>query len=298
LHLGHARTFLLAWLHTRSRGGRVVLRIEDLDAPRARPGATDAILRDLEWLGLDWDGAPVVQSSRLEELDAAVGRLVALGRAYACVCTRGDVQRAQSAPHLGDAEPRYPGTCRGRFRSVSEAEAMAGKPAGIRFQVPEGAVHFEDGLAGAQSSDVGAEVGDFPIARRGGAPAYQLAVVVDDAADGVTEVVRGDDLLPSTGRQVLLHEALALAPPAYWHVPLVLDSSGRRFAKRDRSVTLADLRDRGADPRSVVDWISRVSGGPSVDRVTPRELVPGFAIERVPRAPVVAGAETIDGLLG
>jgi glutamyl-tRNA synthetase len=286
LHVGHARTFLLAWWHTRSRGGRVVLRIEDLDAPRVVPGAVDGILRDLEWLGLDWDGPVIVQSARLDVINAAAHELVDGGRAYPCVCTRADFQTAASAPHDGITEPRYPGTCRGKFTTVAEAERKSGKPAGLRFRVPEGRVNFVDGFAGPQSSSVADDIGDFLIARKGGLPAYQLAVVIDDATDRVTEVVRGDDLLPSTARQKVLQEALGLPSPEWWHVPLVGDESGRRLAKRADDVSLSELRTRGVDPRAIVAWAARVSNIVSVPRTTAAEVARVFSFDCVSREPV------------
>lgn len=266
--------------------------MEDLDAPRLVPGAADAILSDLEWLGLDWDGQVVVQSSRLDVLDAAVRRLVDRGLAYPCVCTRGDLQTAASAPQAGVVEPRYPGTCRGKFASLSEAERTSGKPAGLRFLVPEGPVEFVDGFAGPQSFDVGEEVGDFLIARKGGSPSYQVAVVVDDSTDDVTEVVRGDDLLPSTARQILLQRALGIASPGWWHVPLVVDDKGRRLAKRADDVSLDELRRRGVDPRAIVGWAARVSGVADARRVTASEVAAMFSFDRVSRKPVAVPNDT------
>jgi glutamyl-tRNA synthetase len=286
LHLGHARTFLLAYWHARSRGGRIVLRIEDLDAPRVVPGATEGILRDLEWLGIEWDGPVVVQSTAMNGTLAACDTLVARGLAYPCVCSRGDLRTAQSAPQAGDAEPRYPGTCRGRFASVAEAERVSGKPAGVRFVVPEGVVEINDGFVGPRSFDVAREVGDFLIARKGGLPAYQLAVTVDDAAQGVTEVVRGDDLLSSAARQHLLRDALGLPQPSHWHVPLVIDGAGRRLAKRSDDLSLHELRERGIDPRAVVSWVGRSAGMPFAHGFSAAELAPRFSMDRVPRAAV------------
>lgn len=291
LHLGHARTFLLAWWHARSRAGTLVMRMEDLDGPRVVPGAADAILRDLEWLGLDWDGPVRMQSAHSTGADAAILALLQRGLAYPCTCSRGDVLRAQSAPH--GEEPRYPGTCRGRYTSLAEAEHSSGRPAGIRFQVGEGEVRFDDGIAGPYSADVLASVGDFLIARKGGAAAYQLAVVVDDDAQGVTEVVRGDDLLTSTPRQVLLQRALGLPSPRYWHVPLVRDPEGRRLAKRSDDLSLSDLKARGVDPREIVAWAAQTAGFEVKDRITPVELLGTFQIERLKRTPVVLAPETL-----
>jgi glutamyl-tRNA synthetase len=244
LHLGHARTFLIAWWSIRSRSGRIVMRIEDLDESRARPELADAALADLEWLGMDWDGIPLVQSSGLERLRTSVERLLASGDAYACTCSRADIRSAAGAPQAGDVETRYPGTCRGRYSSVEHAERLSGRAASVRFVAPTGPVDVEDAFAGRLCFDPEREVGDFMIARRDGGPAYQLAVVVDDAHQGVTEVVRGDDLLPSTARQLLLQRALGLPHPRWIHVPLVGDLEGRRFAKRrdDLSQSIAAFR--------------------------------------------------------
>lgn len=291
LHLGHARTFLFAWWSIRARGGRILMRIEDLDGQRASPEFRDAALRDLEWLGLDWDGAPSVQSDHLDRLESAVVRLLAMGRAYPCVCSRSDLRTAQNAPHQGAREPRYPGTCRGRFATHAEAERESGRPAGIRLQVPAGDVTIRDGLSGHHTLDVQASVGDFLLARRGGAPAYQLAVAVDDAAQGVTEVLRGDDLLPSTFRQWHVQVALGLPHPVWAHVPLVLDAEGRRLAKRADALSLAELRARGADPRAIVRWVAESAGMPGGALATAAELTRHFSLARVePRPLRVDGA--------
>jgi glutamyl-tRNA synthetase len=282
LHLGHARTFLIAWWSARAQGGSVLLRLEDLDGERTSPEFSDAACRDLEWLGLDWDGAPIVQSTGLARMTTAIERLLREGLAYACSCTRGDVRQAQTAPNEGTLEPRYPGTCRGRWSSVVEAEARTGRPAGVRLLVPEGSVRFDDRVAGPQSFDVAASVGDFLIARRGGAPAYQLAVVIDDAAERVSEVVRGDDLLPSTARQLLLQRALGLPEPSFAHVPLVTNARGQRLAKREASLALSELRARGTDPRRIVAWAARTAGIDTGDAISAREVAPAFAVERIP----------------
>jgi glutamyl-tRNA synthetase len=287
LHLGHARTFLLAWWSARSAGGKVRLRIEDLDGERSKPEFIALAERDLEWLGLDWDGPRIVQSEGLARLQAAVQQLLEAGLAYACTCTRADLQSAASAPHGAALEPRYPGTCRGRYASVEAARAASGRAPGIRFLVPPGVVNFHDRLHGPQSVDVGAQIGDFLIARRDGTPAYQLAVVVDDADASVTEVVRGDDLLASTARQWLLQRALGLPHPSWAHVPLVLDEGGRRLAKRERDLGLAELRERGVDPRRIVAWAAESAGVAVGERVNARELVAGFDLRAIRREPVV-----------
>ena len=281
LHVGHARTFLLAWWHTRSRGGRVHLRIEDLDRARVKPGMTEECLRDLEWLGLDWDGAPVVQSADTAPLSAALERLLAEGRAYACACSRKDIERALSAPHASDGELRYPGTCRLRPPDPRDARG----PLAVRLCVPEGELVLEDGVAGRVTHDVQREVGDFLLARRDGFFAYQLAVVVDDARAGVTEVLRGDDLLASAARQWHVQRALALPHPRWFHVPLLVDEHGERLAKRRGDLALSALRTSGVDARARVAWAAASSGQAVPERATAREVLPGFDLARLPRAP-------------
>ena len=272
------------------------MRLEDLDGPRAKPEFAAAALRDLAWLGLDWDGPDYVQSTGLAEISAAAADLEQRGLAYACVCSRGDVRSMQSAPQLGDVEPRYVGTCRDKFASVALAEAETGKPAGLRLRVPEGRVTVKDELLGERSFDVQAEVGDFLIAKRDRAPAYQLAVVVDDARQGVTEVVRGEDLFASAARQRLLQQALRLPQVRYVHVPLVLDETGRRLAKREDDLSLQALREGGTDPRAVVAWAAKSCGIASAERITARVALIDFALAKIPREPVILDAATLVSL--
>ena len=289
LHLGHARSFLLAWWHARSRGGQIVLRLEDLDVERVKPGMLDETLRDLEWLGLDWHGTPWIQSAHAAAFDEAVQQLLARHLAYPCVCTRKEIAEAQSAPHAGQEKARYPGTCRGKFATLAEAREASGRDPAVRLLVEPGRVEFRDEFAGRQSFDVHAEVGDFPIARRAGAVAYQLAVVVDDARQGVGEIVRGDDLLASAARQRLVQQALGLPHPRTWHIPLVTDEHGRRLAKRSDDLALARLRTSGIDPRRVVSWVARRSGIALSELASARELAPAFDIQRVPHEPITCG---------
>ena len=290
LHVGHARSFLLAWWHARSRGGSVVLRIEDLDRARAKPELVDTCLRDLEWLGLDWDGPPLFQSADLAPYEEACVRLVHEGAAYACTCSRKEIEAALSAPH-GGGELRYPGTCRGRYASVRSAERGTSRSAGLRLRVPRGPLVLVDGVRGAHRSDVHREVGDFLLARRDGTYAYQLAVVVDDARQGVSEVLRGDDLLPSAARQWHLREALGLPQPRGFHVPLVVDPAGRRLAKRDRDLSLASLREAGVDPRRLVRWAAASTGCDPGAEATAEECLPAFDLARLPGSPAVFGPE-------
>lgn len=262
LHLGHARSFIAAWWHARAAGGRVVLRSEDLDRTRCKPEFEDAFLRDLEWLGLTWDGPLLRQSDDLEPYARATEQLLAQGRAYACTCTRKDILAAQSAPHASGSELRYPGTCRNRWQDVATAEAATGTPAGVRFDVGAEPVGFTDELAGAQLHHPQAECGDFLLLRRDGIVSYQLAVVVDDARQGVTEIVRGNDLLPSAARQTLLQRDLGLPLPRQLHVGLVRDPEGRRLSKRDGDLELAELRERGLPPARLITWAARTLGAP------------------------------------
>jgi glutamyl-tRNA synthetase len=301
LHLGNVRTALLSWLAARAAGGSYLLRIEDLDAPRVRPGAEGRILTGLRWLGLDWEEGPDVggafapyrQSERMALYAEALERLKRAGAIYPCFCSRAEVAAVALAPHgPGDDGPRYPGTCRGVGPAEVERRSRSRPPA-WRFRVPVGPVEFRDGVHGAQVRDVAAEIGDFVVARADGIPAYQLAVVVDDAVMGVTDVVRGDDLLGSTARQLLLYRALGLGAPRFAHVPLVNGEDGVRLAKRHGAPSLDDLRERGADPRAVVGLLAALSGlAPAGARVAARELVAGFSLARLaPQAARLRAAE-------
>ncbi len=263
-----------------------MLRIEDLDAARAKPAFVDATLADLAWLGLDWDGAPCLQSAGLAGLADAAATLERAGLAYACVCSRKTIEAVASAPHADTGELRYPGTCRARFADRPSAERASGRPAGLRLRVEPGTITLTDRFAGPFEHDVEREVGDFLIQRRDGAFAYQLACVVDDARQGVTEVVRGDDLLASTPRQWLLQRALGLPHPDWYHVPLVLDASGRRLAKRHDALALAKLRADGVDPRALVAWAARSAGQACGERIRADELVDSFSWTQVPHTAV------------
>src|SRR5580658_1244767 len=224
LHLGNARTFLINWLLARQNDWRVILRIEDLDSPRVKSGADGMLMDDLEFLRLDWDDGPIYQSSRQDAYGAAVKKLLDEKLAYPCICTRKEVDLAASAPHAEDGASVYPGSCRGRFGSVEEAVEKSGRTPAIRFAAPDRVIEFEDDFLGLQKFNVAKQLGDFVIAKADGTAAYQLAVVVDDLACGVDQVVRGDDLLDSTPRQMLLYEVLGAGAeiPRYCHVPLVI----------------------------------------------------------------------------
>lgn len=296
MHLGHARTFLLAYWSVRQKGGRLLLRLEDLDQERSASAYVDATLRDFEWLGLEWDDAPQLQSRRLDQIRDAAMTLYQAGHAYPCTCTKADLRAALSAPQEGQSELRYSGRCRGRYTTLEDAESSSGKRAALRFVAPQGPVIVEDGLVGRRSFDVEADCGDFLVLRRDRVPSYQLAVVVDDAASHITEVVRGDDLLPSAARQQLLQRTFGWETPQWFHVPLVVDALGRRLAKRADDLSLAYLRERRVDPRAVVGWVARNSGWSDVQFARPDELSAEFDWHRVPQSRVVVPHNILEEL--
>ena len=294
LHLGNVRTFMIAWLRARSLGGRILLRMEDLDHPRDKPGAADGAIEDLRWLGFDWDGSCVL-SERRSHYRAALERLG--GLVYPCVCSRRDVEAAQSAPHDGD-QLRYPGTCRGRFASWDEALAcksaanagqgsLAAQTPCWRFRVEPGTVvEFDDVFAGRFSQDVFASLGDFPLARDRDGAGYTLACTVDDVLSGVTEVVRGDDLLAATPAQILVARALGAKPPRYCHVPLVVGRDGRRLAKRHGDTRISALRAAGAKPEEILGALAFSCGwAERGECISLAGLVPRFDLSSIPRTP-------------
>jgi glutamyl-tRNA synthetase len=286
LHLGNARTFLINWALGRQRGWRIIMRMEDLDTPRVKPGADQLAFDDLAWLGIDWDTPPQYQLCDLSPYVAAIERLRYDGRAYACTCTRREIEAAQSAPHGDEHDMRYPGTC--RDRSHAAAGDGSETPYAWRVHAPQQPIVFIDQIHGPQSIDVNAQVGDFVIATKSRLPAYQLAVVVDDARQGVTDVVRGDDLLASTGRQLWLYQLLGLQPiPRYWHLPLVLGSDGRRLAKRHGDTRLASYREAGVTAQRAIGLLAFWSGV-SDDRcpMTIEAFRDAFDLARLPREPI------------
>jgi len=247
LHLGNLRTALLAWLFARSQDAPFLLRVDDLDRSRSRPRIADGQLADLAALGLDWDGPVVRQSERLELYAAAIETLDRDGLLYPCYCTRAEIREAPSAPHGALREGSYPGTCRELTAAQRAERERAGRPPALRLRAGGAVVEFRDRLLGPRR-DV---VDDLVVRRNDGAPAYNLAVVVDDAAQGVGEVVRGADLLDTTGRQLHLAALLGLPAPCHAHVPLVLGADGARLAKRHGAVTLGELAAAGQAPADV-----------------------------------------------
>jgi glutamyl-tRNA synthetase len=280
-HVGNARTYLIAWLSARAQGGKVALRIEDIDSPRVKPGAAAQACADLRWLGLQWDEAPIVQTERLTYYQQALDRLKAMELVYPCTCTRKDVERAASAPHLEHEGAVYPGTCAGR--KAADAAALGDQPHAWRMRVGNGPFTFDDGFLGRTTIDLRAVGGDFVVWKSAGTPAYQLAVVVDDAAQGVTEVVRGDDLVPSTPRQLLIYRALGWAPPRFFHVPLVVGPDGRRLAKRHGDTRLVALRQAGVAPQALIGLLAWSCGWSADIRPVPAaDLVARFTWSTIP----------------
>lgn len=296
LHLGNAWAFLLAWLAARAEGGQVLLRLEDIDPERSKADLAREVLRDLQWLGLDWDEGPDVggpfgpyeQSKRLDGYAAALERLAQAGHAYPCFCSRRELRSLASAPHAEDGSPVYPGTCRGLTPEARrEMEGQGRRPA-LRLRCADETVSFDDLLAGPRDLSLSDCGGDFAVRRSDGVFAYQLAVVLDDAAMGVTQVVRGEDILSSTPRQIYLQRLLGAPQPQYAHLPLVLDAHGERLAKRHGSLTLAALRERGVQPRSVVGYLAWRAGLRDAPApLSACNLVRGFDLRDIRREPVV-----------
>lgn len=289
MHLGNVYAALMAWLSVRSQGGRMVLRIEDLD-DRCRRGRWDALLiEDLEWLGLDWDEGPVYQSDRLDRYERAFEALRAQGLLYPCFCSRAELHAA-SAPHASDGTPIYAGTCRG-LSAEDAARRRAERPGAWRLRVPSaddprGDVAFTDRVYGPQHETLARDCGDFLVRRSDGVFAYQLAVCVDDAEMGVNEVVRGRDLLGSSARQMYLQDLLDLPHPAYAHVPLLVTADGRRLSKRERDCDLGELRARFGTPEALLGMVAHAAGiAPDARPRSAGDLVELFSWEAVRRHP-------------
>ncbi len=280
--------------------------MEDLDHPKVKPGAAQQAVDDLEWLGLDWDEGhgkggslgPYVQTERLAYYRNALDRLMEKDLVYPCTCSRKDVENAQSAPHPGEEGPRYDGSCRGRYANyaAAAAELPDGRLPAWRFVAsPDAKTSFTDGLHGSQEACVRDDTGDFVIARHLDGAGYMLAVVVDDAAMNVTEVMRGDDLLETTHRQILLARALDLPTPEYVHVPLMVGPDGRRLAKRHGDTRIATYRDQGITPDAIVGYLAWTLGWVEEgQRVTPSDLIESYLLDTVPtNYYVVKSPETV-----
>ena len=323
LHLGNVRTFMIAWLRARSQGGKVIFRMEDLDHPKDKPGAAVQAIEDLRWLGFDWD-EEYVQSERKDIYREALESLRASGLVYPCVCSRRDVEAAQSAPHAGE-QLYYPGTCRGRFAAWREAKDFLAGPSDSRvssgprdpsslrtpcwrFAVPDHTVvSFDDAFAGHYEQNVFETLGDFPLARDEFGAGYTLACTVDDLLMGVTEVVRGDDLLAATPAQILLMRELAKgfkhrvtetqreggnalclcdSVLKYCHVPLVVGKDGKRLAKRHGDTRIASYREAGKTPEEILGFLAASCGWAAAgERVSLPDLLPRFDLGTIPHAP-------------
>lgn len=304
LHLGNARSFLLAWLSVRQQSGRLILRIEDIDSPRVKPWATQATLDDLRWLGIDWDVGPdtqanqsaaatgleLIQSLRLARYQHVLSELIAQGVVYPCSCSRSEINAAASAPHESSLQaiegPIYPGTCRVQPvdpQTLDQTDSYA-----WRWRFQEGQVEWYDCLLGRMSAFPDQQLGDFVIARGDGKPAYQLAVVVDDFDMGVTEIVRGDDLLPSTYRQLAILKHMHWPIPNYYHVPLIVGPDGRRLAKRHGDTRLSYYREQGVSPERLVGYLAwTLHLQPRPEPLHARQLIGRLDWHKLPDQPTV-----------
>lgn len=325
LHLGNAWAFLLAWLAARHAGGQMLLRMEDIDPERSRSHFAQAILRDLSWLGLDWDAGPdkaaaqspkaqganawggtgvlgisYVQSQRGDYYNAALHQLSIRGHTYPCYCTRKELRTLAAAPHVGDAGAPYTNACRSLTPQQCTAHENAGRKAALRLRCPQGAegnIDFIDLIQGPQHMNLDECGGDFALRRSDGVIAYQLAVVVDDALMGVSQIVRGDDIRISTPRQILLYHLLGYPVPHYAHVPLLLDHEGERLAKRHESLTLGALRDAGVRAEAIVGYLAHRAGlQPATTPCTPAELVPSFNMGTLPTESLTLPSDMLDVL--
>lgn len=282
MHLGNMFCALLSWLSAKSKGGEWLLRIEDIDPDRSRKEYADLLMDDLDWIGLEWDGEPVFQSQRSDIYEHYFHQLQLRGVTYPCYCTRADLLASQ-APHESDGRVVYKGTCR-------QLPPQPGRKGAIRLMVADHDMVCADGHYGEYVVNLSRQVGDFIIRRKDGAWAYQLAVVIDDALMGVTEVVRGRDLLLSTPQQMYLAEMMGFTSPMFIHFPLLCNSEGQRLSKRDKSLDMGCLRQH-CSARQVIGRLAFYAGlTPSPDPISPKELLPLFSWECVPREDIIVSS--------
>ncbi len=292
-HIGNARTYLLAWLSVRSKNGTLFLRMEDIDSPRVKKGADLQAIEDIRWLGLDWDHQFLVQSNRISYYKTALESLAIKELVYPCTCTRGDVIRAASAPHEDGKESVYPQTC--AHRIAADFKKLEGTNFCWRFRSPLKQPDFIDGYKGFIEGPQGFQSNDFVVWRMGDSidpknsmPAYQLAVVIDDAFQNITQVVRGDDLVSSTPKQILLYDSLNLTPPEFFHLPLVIGEDGKRLAKRHGDTRLASLREQGVKPEALLGLLGYSCGWlKKIEPLTIKELLYLFDFKKIPSQPFV-----------
>ena len=299
LHLGNARTFLVNWALARQRGWEIVLRIEDLDGPRIKAGATEQAIALLEWLGLDWDEGPFFQLHDQTAYQAALKQLAEQQMIYPCRCTRKQLEAASlSAPHGHEHDLRYPGNCRPQAEEPVDMTLLGAEGVAWRIRVPDTPTVFADAFAGRQEFDIQQTVGDFLVATKAGLTSYQLAVVVDDARQGIDQVIRGDDLLASTPRQMLLYDRLQLGlPPTYTHLPLVIGEDGRRLAKRHGDSRLTHYCEQGVSTERVIGLLGEWCGlGPRREMST-GEFLGQFDLQKISPEPVVFTAADDSWLL-
>ena len=277
MHLGNMFSALLSWLSAKAQGGTWLLRIEDIDPQRSRDEFADLIMDDLRWLGLDWDEGPYWQSRRGDIYERCLAMLDSRHMTYPCYCTRADILATQ-APHESDGRVVYKGTCRHLAPGTRKGAAA------VRMKVPdegEGIVSFIDGHYGKQTVDLTTQCGDFIVRRKDGAWAYQLAVVADDALMGITEVVRGRDLLLSSPQQIYLAQELGFTPPHFTHLPLLCNTAGQRLSKRDRSLDMAALRQRFT-PQQLIGLLAHAAGlRPTAAPVSAQELIDTFSWDKI-----------------
>ncbi|MCZ6836505.1 MAG: glutamate--tRNA ligase family protein [Planctomycetota bacterium] len=285
LHLGNARTFLINWAIARQKGWQLLMRIEDLDGPRNKQGSIENTLEILQWLGIDFDGEVSRQSVDLTPYRESLQTLVDNRMAYACCLTRKDVEQAASAPHGDEHELRYPPELRPDDFQDSKTNVHG---ANYRFVTQDLDMPIEDELAGPGAFNPHREIGDFVIWTKRDEPAYQLAVVVDDARQGVTDVVRGIDLLPSAARQMLIYRALGFTPPRWWHVPLVLGEDGRRLAKRHGDTRLTSYRDHGVSSERVIGLLAHwCSASEPRTEISAMDFLESFSLEKLGSDPLI-----------
>lgn len=298
MHMGNAWTALLAWLQIRSLAGTMVLRIEDLDPDRSKHAFIQQLMLDLKWLGLDWDEgpdvggpfAPYCQGKRRDLYENALRKLANTGLLYACYCSRAELRSAAQAPHGG--ENVYPGTCRSRGKEIK------GQQAALRLDVPSRTIEFNDLCKGSYVQDMALEAGDFIVRRADGVHAYQLAVVVDDAAMNITHVLRGADLLDSTPRQLLLYELLGLPKPQFSHVPLLIGSDGQRLAKRHGDISIAALRRMGVKSEQIIGFLAyKANLINTCLPLKPHDLIDKFALAKIPQEKVIISTPDLSSLI-